>query len=154
MKKVIQQLIIFSATFVLLLSLSGCPDKNDDDPVPFDSNVLVGDWKLTALTASNASTQNDVYDDLPACITDNIFRFTSSGTFTEVEGATKCDPGDPDTADEGTWMIQGAEFSYTDKHQATAFFMIITLSQTTFTVSQETDFLGQRVTLTATYTKQ
>ncbi|MEO6832751.1 MAG: lipocalin family protein [Chitinophagaceae bacterium] len=69
-----------------------------------------GKWKLTAATTSitvpGIPTQNmDIYGSMQACEKDNLLTFNANNTVTMDEGATKCDPSDPQTADAGTWTL-------------------------------------------------
>jgi hypothetical protein len=88
--------------------VSGC--KKDDDEktpsTPSQSNTqkLCGkNWKMTAFTMSPGFMGfTDVYSAMDACEKDNIFKFNTNGSCTEDEGATKCDPSDPQT-ENGTW---------------------------------------------------
>ena len=88
---------------ILWLFLSGC--KKDDHEVVSKTALLTSKgWIVTAHTFSPAfdfdgdgvddSNLYQFYDD---CIKDDITKFYTNGKGDYDEGATKCDPGDPQT---------------------------------------------------------
>jgi hypothetical protein len=144
---------LMCGSLMLMLMLSGCPDKSVD-PVPFPRENLVGSWKLTEQKTGSGTAQQSVYDDMPICITDNIFTYNEDGTYIQAEGDTKCESTDPSEKDTGTWAIEGAMFLYTDGNGDDWVYEIETLDATTFIVSFEIEVGGQVGVVTATYTKQ
>lgn len=62
-------------------------------------------WKQTGFTLNGVS----LYDSLDACEKDNIYTFSTSFTYKKDEGATKCDPADPQTAESGNWAFTNSE---------------------------------------------
>ncbi len=61
-------------------------------------------WKFSSATVGGS----DVSAFLQTCQKDNILTFTITGTGTLNEGATKCNPGDPQTSP-FTWNFQSGE---------------------------------------------
>jgi hypothetical protein len=53
----------------------------------------------------NAAPYQDEYPGWPDCLKDNVLKFFLDYSFNITEGATKCDPADPDFAAAGTWMF-------------------------------------------------
>ena len=81
--------------------------KKDNKPAKTKTDLLVQlNWKYDNSgfdTDKNGTIdQNDPQD---ACITDNIYTFHSDGTGVADEGATKCDPNDPQTVS-FTWELK------------------------------------------------
>lgn len=77
---------------------------NKEDPPPTSAELLLGNWGITADTWSpaydlfgNGQKITDAYALMEACERDNIFIFKASNIGELNEGATKCDPTDPQT---------------------------------------------------------
>lgn len=92
--------------------LFGACKKDDNNPSPDASSILTtGSWQITSSVSvieypSPAGTQTvDIYALAQDCIKDNTFKLNANGTITTDEGATKCDPNDPQTFTEGTWQL-------------------------------------------------
>ncbi|MBI1228392.1 MAG: hypothetical protein GC192_24370 [Bacteroidetes bacterium] len=71
-------------------------------------------WVATAIIVDppisiNGTTISDLYAQSDACDKDDIFCFKSNGTFTNEEGATKCDDADPQVIETGTWTFNQGE---------------------------------------------
>jgi Lipocalin-like domain len=108
-------------------------------------------WKFDNATVSGV----DVSAFLEACETDNILVFTSTGTGTVDEGATKCNSGDPQT-NPFTWNFTTNE---TVLHVSTVLFSggssdfnIVTLSETQLVLSQNIDVSGSTQNAVVTFT--
>lgn len=94
--------------FLGLLALSaGCKSKNSTP-----AELLTGRWKLTAKTATYSvqgfPLQQNAYSALGACTQDNLFVYSSDGTYSLDEGATTCTYGDPQTKPLGNWVLDEA----------------------------------------------
>lgn len=89
---------------ILLFVLVACSKK--DEPAS-KATLLVRKWKQTDLLVAQTGTPPvSVYNTLVEnCSKDDIWEFKADGTFTVVEGATKCDPSDPDLISTGTWQL-------------------------------------------------
>jgi hypothetical protein len=80
-----------------------------DYPKPITKTDLISrSWKLSAATSNSI----DVLSLLDNCEKDNVLSFTKDGKFTEDEGQTKCDPGDPQT-ESGKWSFKDSEKTIT-----------------------------------------
>jgi hypothetical protein len=95
---------------VLLLLVLGISCSKDDKNVPLPvsrAQLLARSWKQSDLLAAiPGGTPNSVFNTvLTACQRDNIWTFSSDGTYVVTEGASKCNAGDPDTATSGTWQL-------------------------------------------------
>ena len=83
-------------------------DNNSKTPIDY---LTAGNWKVTGMTINPAITvlgieYSDVYTlFIEDCVKDDLIKFNTDGTLTEDEGATKCDSGDPQTTNDGTWTL-------------------------------------------------
>lgn len=90
----------------LILFLSAC---KKDDSVPTNTDLISRAWKYTALTAVSGAITVDVLQQMEACEKDNLLRFKSDKTFTDEEGATKCNATDPQIINSGKWAFNANE---------------------------------------------
>ena len=103
MKKV----LIFSA---LLIALNSCK-KDDAKPASKADLLTSGTWRLTAAVTDmdgDGTFETDEYAAFGTCFTDNIWTFNSNGSVAVDEGATKCDPSDPQVQTD-TWQMTNNE---------------------------------------------
>jgi hypothetical protein len=97
--------------FALLSSamlFSACSkDESTTTPTVAGSTYLVGkDWRMIAATLATAGAPTvDILAAMQPCEKDDLMEFLSTGSVTMKEGATKCDPADPDTSPGGTWAL-------------------------------------------------
>ena len=123
MKKI---LFIFAAFFIMVQV--ACHKK--DETQSKTSILTSGSWILTAATHDNDGNGSYETDDLAgftSCFTDNIWTFLSNGKLQMDEGATKCDPGDPQTENvnwqltnnEATLVIEGDSYSIEELSNST-----------------------------------
>lgn len=94
------------AAALLLLAFSSCK-KDEDSGV----DKIVGVWQITS-SRSDVDGDGDLDDDLENCSRDDEFDFQKSGTLAFDEGATKCDPTDPQT-ETGAWALSTDEKTLT-----------------------------------------
>jgi hypothetical protein len=98
--------IFFLLGIGLALFLGAC--DSDSDNASNTDNLTSGQWKLSSgvatFTFNGVQQTVDVYAQLPACDKDNFAEFKSDGTFVSDEGATKCNPADPQQ-EAGTWSF-------------------------------------------------
>jgi hypothetical protein len=98
-------LLTLSVLVLICASFSSCKkDKKDKNELLTEKTWIVvkqeaktdpGDWQ----------DDTNSYD---ACELDNITRFLADGSYQITEGATKCDPSDPDTYEAGVWTLNSA----------------------------------------------
>ncbi len=107
-------------------------------------------WKFSGATVSGL----DVSALLQTCQKDNILTFTTGGTGTNDEGATKCNAGDPQT-NPFTWSFQSGE---TQLQVSSAFFTggsgtftIVSLTSTQMILSQQITLSGIPQTVVVTF---
>lgn len=89
----------------LALLLGACSKDNNATNA---DKLMGGQWRLTALTTSFTYNGNettvDAYAQLANCDKDDFFVFQSGGVFISDEGATLCNPSDPQQ-ETGTWSF-------------------------------------------------
>ena len=91
MKNVIQCLSMAT----LVLTLFAC---KKDAAAPTKTELLTAQsWKLTAAETTANGTKLDIFATMKACEKDNFETYKTDKTYIEDEGATKCDPTDPQT---------------------------------------------------------
>jgi hypothetical protein len=98
-------------TLVAIFALASC--SKDDDPSTVELLKSDKGWILTALVTDPAydifGTQvTDLYAQFEACAKDDLYFFQDDNKYLFDEGATKCDPTDPQT-DTGTWLLSTDE---------------------------------------------
>lgn len=57
----------------------------------------------------NSDPYVDEFPFMDACEQDNVVQFLENNTYVITEGATKCDPSDPDISDSGGWTFSQDE---------------------------------------------
>ena len=82
---------------------------------------------------------------IPACVTDNKGIFNANGTGVNDEGATKCDPAEPQTMP-FNWALTNNETVLNISGNAllglTGNFRVRTLTDTKLTISRDTSVMG------------
>ena len=165
MKQTIKKITL--ATLVVGLIMVSCTKKsNSPTPTPTETKtqLLTGkNWKITAHTFNPGFdlmgyliTDFYAYNIASggACSLDNIYNFYTDGTSTVNEGATLCDPQDPQLVDAGIWSFQNSE---TTLIQGGIAYTIVTLNSTTLKLKYFEDFDGDGIDETEnniTFTKQ
>lgn len=158
--------IITMSLMVLGMAISGCSDKKDDPaptptpaPEPTKTELLTGkNWKMTAFTSNPAinwdgsgTMVTDVYAQMSSCDKDDISVFNVNNTYTDDEGATKCDPADPQTTS-GTWVFNPTQTILT--LDGTDSYNIEALSSSSLKLNQVYNDGTTNYTFTFTFTKQ
>ena len=85
-----------------MVSIQSC--KKDEGAS--SAELIVGSWVQVNATDDGDTTWNDP-DEWAPCEKDDITIFKADGTFTIDEGATKCDPDDPQINDSGNYLVSG-----------------------------------------------
>lgn len=101
---------------MVVLAMASC---KKDDPTTTELLTNSKGWILVSLTTDPAIVDpitgtniTDLYAQQDACDKDDITIFQDNGTYIADEGATKCDPSDPQT-DTGTWVLSTDEKTIT-----------------------------------------
>lgn len=97
----------------LIMGVLSC--KKDTESVPRKQTIIAKSWNMTSFKLVNASGAEVemISTFFEACRRDNLLKFAADGTYKEDEGASKCDPADPQTFDSGTWTISADETKMT-----------------------------------------
>ena len=143
-------------------AISGCKKTKTKTELLTD-----GSWKVTAQSINpgvdlngDGTLDTDLYAQfVEDCTKDNFSTFKSDGSFVDDEGATKCDPTDPQTTN-GTWAFQNSEskISITTGAGASAYTIpaadILTLDESTFKISFQDSIGGSLTTISVTWGKK
>ena len=101
-----------------VVALGAC--KKDSEPAPGSSSrtdlLTAKNWRLSAYTstytAGGVSVPTDEFAAMSACERDNFAKFSANKSVVFDEGATKCDPTDPQT-ETGSWDFNGDQTKLT-----------------------------------------
>jgi len=125
MKPIIKLTSYFFIAGVAFLSCK--KDKDNNGAAKTKTELLTtGNWKRTALISNPAydwyadgTFATDILSVIKPCEKDNIDTYKTNGVFETNEGATKCDPSDPQTWT-ATWIFADNEtkliFDGTDEY--------------------------------------
>jgi len=93
--------VLIAANFFIY---SSCNKDDYTPPTPKTKTQLItqSNWKFKSATVGGSPYT------FPSCQTDNILSFSTAGTGTVDEGATKCNAGDPQI-NNFTWVFQNSE---------------------------------------------
>lgn len=125
----ITSLLAFAAILVLTIAC-----KKNKDVV-----TLVGKWKQVSGSYSPAFMgETDYFSAYSACEKDDIIEFKANNTFEFTEGASKCDPADPQIIDAGNYSVNAELTSLSIFGQT----IKIAVTNTTLTVTNTFDING------------
>jgi hypothetical protein len=151
MKKILFATLILSSLFI------GCSkDDTDDVKQPTKTELLTAHyWQTTALTIDpplsfGGTSISDIYAQLDNCEKDNIEKYNTNNTIIFDEGATKCDPADPQTQTL-PWSFNSDETILTVDGES---YKVLTLTSTQLKVSISEVIGGVNYTITSTYAKK
>lgn len=131
--------------------------KDDEDPKPKTRTELLTakSWRVTAATASVGATTQDLYASTPACSKDDFTKFNANKTTTFDEGATRCDPSDPQTS-AGAWDLTSGDtkllIQETTSSTSGELYEIVELSESTLKIKQSDTANGVTYTINVTFT--
>ncbi len=162
-------LIALTLTSTILLTSCKKEEKEPEPtpaptpaPAPAQTNTqkITGKaWKTTAATVDPAynvggTMITDWYSQMPACSKDDLMTLNSNGTYTEDEGASKCDPSDPQVTT-GTWVWNSNETIITITENGASYnYEIVQNDGTTLKYKQSEIIGGINYVLTVTCQKQ
>ena len=151
MKKILFATLILSSLFI------GCSkDDTDDVKQPTKTELLTAHyWQITAITVDPplpffGTTITDFYALSENCYKDDIQKFNTNNTIIFDEGATKCDPADPQT-ENGVWSFNSNETILTIDGESSK---VLNLTSTQLKMSSSQLIDGINYTFTGTYTKK
>jgi len=130
----------FILSLIALVTFSGC-QKDDPPPPPTKTELISRNWKATAMTAVFPAPIGtvDALAQLQPCERDNIIKVKADGTYTVDEGATKCNPTDPQIVETGNWVFASNETKLTIMGET---WDIVSLSATTLVLKQDLPGMG------------
>ena len=102
MKNVIK--CLFMAT--LVFSLFAC--KKDAVPPTKTELLTAHSWKITAIETTINGIKRDIFTNSPACEKDDFETYKTDKTLISDDGATKCDPTNPQTQ-QAKWALLSNE---------------------------------------------
>ncbi len=124
--------IIWPSLMILIILIACKKDETPSGTLSTKASQLTnGTWKITAVVSDddgNGSYETDDFATFFPCYADNYFVFKTNSQLEMNEGATKCDPADPQT-ESGTWSLTDNEANIminTDKYA------VVELTNTTF----------------------
>jgi hypothetical protein len=85
-----------------------------DDNSPARETLVTGKWTVDSFTAgayfgNQPLFEQNYLENVEACERDNMIDFVADHTLFNDEGATKCDPSDPQREQAGTWQLTNGE---------------------------------------------
>jgi len=119
----------------MLFSACSKDETTTTNTVSGATNLTGKDWRMIASTLSTTGAPTvDMYAAMPPCEKDDLLEFLTSGLITEKEGATKCDPANPDTAPGGAWALLNSDKQLRIIDGDTTYLDIVELSATSLKV--------------------
>jgi hypothetical protein len=151
MKKILFATLILSSLFI------GCSkDDKEDVKQPTKTELLTAHyWQTTAITVDPplpyfGTTITDLFSQFENCDKDDIKKFNTNNTIIYDEGATKCDPADPQT-ENGVWSFNSDETILTIDGES---YKVLTLTSTQLKTSS-VELIGDvNYTITSTFAKR
>jgi hypothetical protein len=133
--------------FLFAFGLLNCKSKTEAvEPPKTTLQYLTGSlqkqWKVTQGKVKVNGAEIDLIANQPPCITDNLITLSNSYNYELLEGATKCDPKNPDSIVKATWKLVESPKSITlDKFV----FLGYTITNPVFEITSinDTTFVGK-----------
>jgi hypothetical protein len=126
--------------FAAAISFSACKKDEKSKTEILTSTTC---WSPTKQETLDPTTGNWVEDAIENCTKDDCTTFKSDGTLTFDEGATKCDPTDPQTSS-GSWSLSADEKSLILTESGTSFsFTIVEINEDKLVL--ETNIFGFQI---------
>ncbi|SRR6266496_117085 len=93
---------------IIAILLPACKKGNDDNS---KIQLLTSqEWRIIKSESKvNSDPFTDHYPSLPPCTQDDRYKFNTNNTYVLSEGASKCNPTDPDIIVTGTWHFTQSE---------------------------------------------
>ncbi|MBV4357076.1 lipocalin family protein [Pinibacter aurantiacus] len=107
-----------AAMFILSVAvMAGCKKDDNKNSSKSKTELLTsGSWKQTSIYFTPAvdwdldgHTENEVINLYPPCSKDDLLTFKTNGTAVSDEGASKCDPSDPQVIETTNWKFSDNE---------------------------------------------
>ncbi len=92
--------------FLMVLTLSFSCQKDASNSTKTKSEILMsGTWHLNKIEDKCSNCSNWIPEKLLSCKNDDLLIFKTVNSYELNEGATKCDPRDPQIQDVGFWEL-------------------------------------------------
>ena len=106
-----RNLIKVTAAALLLVSVGACKKDSNTSSKSKTQLLTQSAWKTVNQEFGNGTNwaQNPDWSSKEACEKDDLLILKANMTYEETEGASKCDPSDPQVTDNGTWAWQENE---------------------------------------------
>lgn len=150
--------VLLLLAFPLLMTQCSKDDDNDDNNQT-PSELIIGSWQVTADVVSppidlGGGPVSDLYAILDPCDKDDLYIIKANGVGEFNEGASKCDPADPQS-EPFSWSLQsnGTVLVISDGSTSVNF-QVAQLNQTTMKLVITENILGTTYTETITYTRR
>jgi hypothetical protein len=135
---IFQKLTLLSAA-AIVLTFGSCKKDSEDEPTSVSKTGLLtsSGWVMKSAEIVVGTQSQDMYSWFDDCEKDDIIIFKTDKSIVEDEGATKCDPSDPQTTTDGTWALLNNDtelFLNFDDDDDDTVFKIKTLSSTDLSV--------------------
>lgn len=142
--------------FALILLSFSCSKDDNKAPAPTKKDLFAKTWRQTdILAALGGGVQSSVFTTvLTACQQDNLWQFKTDGTYTLLEGATRCPTSTSDVITTGTWTFSenDTKVTFVDAVNGTQTFTILELTATTMRLNGQINYQGTPVNVTAVFT--
>lgn len=135
-----------------IATLAACKKNDDKDNKSKTEYLTSGKWYASSGTvtysAMGIDTTVDLFASMDACDKDDFMEFKTNMSYLADEGATKCDPSDPQINETGTWAFSNNESQLTlmTTDNTTFFdtltFNIKTLNSSTMELTQSETYGG------------
>ena len=150
--------LFYLSIALTVVAITSCTKEEDDDITKPASELIVGTWKLTSQTVNPAydywgdGTQiTNIFETLMPCATDDEITFAANGSF-EYEENTPCK-----TQEDITYSFLNDNqmlITYADSTGSDTDTLNVTVSETTFTITDTMVEGGTTYTMESGYTKQ
>lgn len=146
-----QTILTFAVLTALVFSASSCKKDTDNPtpiptpaPAPTKAQILTSkNWKTIAMDINGT----DIIPMMPTCEIDNYLTFKTNNDYIENEGASKCDPTDPQT-ETGRWQFIMNETAILIDNEDTAVLKKITSDTLRFESTFDNETSREKVIVT------
>jgi len=150
MKSPLKLALFLFAFSVIVVS---CGKDEDEDPiVPNNTDLLTAhEWIMTNLTLAFPLNGLNVWDSIPACERDDVFKFNTNSTGYFDEGVSKCDPSDLQI-ETFAWKWTNNETTIEIPEDSNEVTILSNVVVTATTLTAQTEYEEQGLTVTANLT--
>ncbi|MBL7873875.1 MAG: hypothetical protein JNM78_19835 [Cyclobacteriaceae bacterium] len=121
----------------ILFTLICC--SKEDDPAPISDELLAGASSKTWIITDFKSAGVADFKDQPVCVQDDLWVFFATGEMEQNEGASKCQPSDPQVYAEGSWVLFPESNTLRLTRSTIVNFNVVTLTKNEMTLTSGSD---------------